>query len=267
MNTTPQVWHYGLVAEYWANFSNEAPELAYYQKQIERLGQPVLDLGCGVGRLLVPLLRAGIDIDGCDISADMLNHCRAKAEQAGFHPNLYVQPMHEFSLPRHYQVIYICDSFGLAGSREFNQETLSRCYQHLQPGGALIVNIEAEYASPSAWQDWLLEARQAMPKPWPTTGKRRNAPDGSEYLSISRLVALDPLEQSYIREMHIEKWQGDTLIAQEEYKLKGYMYFNNEMLLMLQLAGFTKISVQGNYSEETATAEHDNLVYVAFKVG
>jgi 2-polyprenyl-3-methyl-5-hydroxy-6-metoxy-1,4-benzoquinol methylase len=32
----------------------------------------VLDVACGSGRLLLPLLRAGIDIDGCDISGDML---------------------------------------------------------------------------------------------------------------------------------------------------------------------------------------------------
>ena len=43
------------------------------------------------------------------------------------------------------------------------------------------------------------------------------------------------------------------------------MVFNNEMLLMLQLAGFTDITVQGDYREETATVDHGMLVYLARK--
>lgn len=104
MEDKPQVWHYGLVAQLWDEFwSANTPELAYFQTQIERYGQPVLDLGCGVGRLLLPLLRAGIDIAGCDISPDMLKYCDAKAERAGLTTHLYAQTMHEFSLPRLYQ--------------------------------------------------------------------------------------------------------------------------------------------------------------------
>jgi SAM-dependent methyltransferase len=264
MTAQPQVWHYGLVAEYWAEFSHDVPEQEYLQSQIERYGQPVLDLACGVGRLLVPLLQAGIDIDGCDISPDMLKHCRSRAERAGLVPRLYQATMHEFSLPRRYKTIYICDSFGLAGSRELNQATLNRCYQHLESGGALVVNIDAEYASVDGWQFWLKEKRQSFPAPWPEL-RQRQAADGSEYRSSSRFVALDPLEQSYIRQIRVEKWQGDTLLAQEEYTLKGYMVFNNEMLLMLAQAGFGDVTVHGDYREEPAMADHSNLIYIARK--
>ena len=266
MEDKPQVWHYGLVAQLWDEFwSANTPEFAYLQSQIKRYGQPVLDLGCGVGRLLLPLLRAGIDIDGCDISPDMLTYCAAKAAREELTPHLYAQTMHEFNLPRHYRTIYICDSFGLAGSRVLNQESLRRCYQHLEPGGVLIVNIEAEYASSEGWQLWLKEKRRTLPEPWPQPGARRRAADGSEFVSSSRMLAFDPLEQSYTRQMRIEKWLAEKRIAQEEYTLKGYMLFNNEMLLMLQLAGFSDIIVQGDYREEPATADHSRLVYLARK--
>ena len=265
MTTQPQLWHYGLVAEYWANFHTNTPELSYYQSQIERFGQPVLDLGCGVGRLLLPLLQGGIDIDGCDISPDMIEQCRLKVAAAGLSTHLTAQPMHDFTLPRRYRTIYICDSFGLAGSREANLETVRRCYHHLEPGGALIVNIAAEYELADDWNDWLKDTRDAMPNPWPAPSAPRQAADGSKYRSRTRFIALDPLEQSYIREMHVEKWQDDLLVAEERYTLKGYMFFNNEMLLMLQLAGFTDVLVQGNYTEEPATADHGTLVYIARK--
>ena len=119
MKYEPQTWHYGIVAQHWAefqNYSEDAPEVAYYRKFIGRYGQPALDVACGTGRLLLPYLRAGLDVDGCDISPDMLAHCREKAAKEGFSPNLYAQAMHELDLPRRYRSIYVCGSFGI-GSR------------------------------------------------------------------------------------------------------------------------------------------------------
>ena len=80
MTDEPQTWHYGLIARWWAEFNAPDPdELAFYREVIEREGQPALDLACGAGRLLLPLLSAGLDVDGCDISPDMLAFCRAGA--------------------------------------------------------------------------------------------------------------------------------------------------------------------------------------------
>ena len=115
----------------------------------------MLDVACGSGRVLLPLLSAGVDVDGCDISQDMLDQCLANAHKLGLTPTLYAQPMDTFEIPRRYRTIYICDSFGLAGSRERDLDTLRRCYEHLEEGGALVVNLEAEYNSPDAWRRWL----------------------------------------------------------------------------------------------------------------
>ena len=96
----PQTWHHGVVASWWAEFNVDGPEIPYFQKFIEDDGQPALDVACGTGRLLVPYLRAGLDVDGCDISADMLARCRERAETEGLSPNLFAQAMHELELPR-----------------------------------------------------------------------------------------------------------------------------------------------------------------------
>lgn len=148
MTDRPTNWHYGLMAERWAEFLHETPELAFFQQQIARHGQPVLDLACGTGRLLLPLLQASLDVDGCDLSGDMLAHCRERAARLGLSPHLYGQPMHAFERSRTYRTITLCGSLGLAGSRENGLQTLRCCHAHLAPGGALIVNIEAEYAPP-----------------------------------------------------------------------------------------------------------------------
>ena len=261
------IWHYGLMAECWAEFSNDAREAPFFLQEIARAGQPVLDVSCGTGRVLLPLLRAGIDIDGVDISADMLGHCRRKAAAEGFSPNLYQQPMQAFDLPRKYRTIYICDLFGLAGSRANDLETLRRCYQHLEDGGALLVNIEAEYTSPDTWDGWLSARRKTLPEAWPEEGRRRIAADGSEYIDRFRYLDIDPLEQSFTRAVRLEKWQAGVLVAAEEYTLRGNVYMKNELLLMLEVAGFREITVRGDYTEAPATPDSEELVFQSAALG
>ena len=261
----PLVWHYGLMAERWGEFLTEAPELPFYQLEIERHGQPVLDLGCGAGRLLVPLLAAGVDIDGCDISQDMLDQCRMRAVAAGLEPTLSAQPMHAFQLPRKYRTIYICDSFGLAGSRDNDLATLRRCHAQLEAGGALVFTVDAEYTDRESWDRWLPEARRALPEPWPDDARRRSAGDGSEHLGRFRTVALDPLNQTYTREVQLEKWRAGALVDSETYVLRGNMYLKSEVLLMLRVAGFGSVTVRGDYTEDEATADHEKLVFTAIR--
>ena len=89
-----QTWHYGLVARWWAEFNVAEPhELAYYREAIGRFGEPAIDLGCGTGRYVVPLSAEGLDVDGVDVSADMIALATAQAEKAAATPRLYVQPL------------------------------------------------------------------------------------------------------------------------------------------------------------------------------
>lgn len=52
-------------------------------------------------------------------------------------------------------------------------------------------------------------------------------------------------------------------MASEEYTLRGKMYFKNEILLMLRLAGFSAINVYGDYTDQAATADHQQWILVA----
>jgi SAM-dependent methyltransferase len=265
MTDEPVNWFYGLMAERTAEFAPEAHTIPFFQREIERFGQPVLDLGCGAGRLLLPLLRAGVDIDGCDISGDMLRHCRDKAVRQGLEPRLYLQPMHAFNLPRQYRTIYICDAFNLAGNRDKGLATLRCCLAHLQEGGALLLNIEADYAWPEWWKEWEPARSKTLPEPWPEEGRRRVAADGSEYVERFRLVSTNLLEQSYVRQVRIEKWVAGQLVAFQEDTMRGDIYLKNEMLLMMQVAGFRQITVRGDYTDEPATLDSKELMFTALK--
>jgi SAM-dependent methyltransferase len=232
-------WHHGLVARWWAEFGEADPdELAFYRAVIERDGQPALDLACGAGRLLLPLLAAGLDVDGCDVSADMLARCAELAARRRLSPRLERQAMHALDLPRTYRTIFICDSFGIGGDRWQDAEALRRCHLHLAPGGTLVVSHHLPYADAEEWRCWLPEEREPLPRPWPEQGTRRRAADGDELELVARLAGLDPLEQRRTLQIRATLWRGEQRVAVEERELRENLYFRGELLLLLDQAGF-----------------------------
>jgi hypothetical protein len=93
--------------------------------------------------------------------------------------------------------------------------------------------------------------------------ERRRASDGADYALSSRVVDLDPLEQHVTLEIHAEKWLGDTLEAEEDHLLDIGLYFKNELLLMLETAGFEDVVVQGDHNDAAPTGSDEFLVFVA----
>ncbi|MFL5919057.1 MAG: class I SAM-dependent methyltransferase [Gaiellaceae bacterium] len=263
----PQTWHHGLIAKWWAEFNDDfrPHEIPYFQRYIERDGQPALDVACGTGRLLIPYLRAGLDVDGCDLSADMVALCREKAERAGLSPTLFAQAMHELDPPRTYRTIYVCGAFGLGSTRVQDQEALRRFHELLEPGGTLLVDVEVPYADDEVWRYWRKDARASLPQAPGRPKSLQPASDGSELGLRSRVVDFDPLEQRLTYEMRAEQWRNGTLEREEEYALTINLYFKNELLAMLLLAGFGDVVVQGDHNDAEPTADDDFLVFVAMK--
>jgi SAM-dependent methyltransferase len=261
----PQTWHYGVIARWWAEFNVSGPEIAYFQKFIEADGQPALDVACGTGRLLVPYLRAGLDVDGCDISPDMLALCRERAEREGLSPTLYAQAMHQLDLPRRYKTIIVCGSFGLGGNRAHDLEALRRLHEHLEPGGVLVLDNEVPYADARLWGYWSKEKRGTLPELFRLPGERRGASDGTEYELHSRVVDVEPLSQRATLAMRASIWRDGLLIAEEERVLQMTVYFTNELQLMLESAGFEDVVVRGDYTDSEPTDKTDFVVFIARK--
>lgn len=265
MSEKPQTWHYGLVARHWAEHNTDGPEIAYFQKKIERYGQPALDAGCGTGRLLIPFLRAGLDVDGCDVSPDMLALCKETGEREGLKPRLYRQALHELDLPRTFQTIVVCGVFGIGVSRQQDEVTLQRLYHHLNPGGRLLLDHELPYGNADQWSLWLKASWAQLPAPWPETIGKAPPADGAEYELYYRPLAFDPLEQRVTRQMRTLLWREGQVIVDETYTLYENLYFYHEVRQMLERVGFEIEIVQGDYAEVEAAPEHSVLVFHARK--
>jgi SAM-dependent methyltransferase len=245
----------GLAAEQWAMASRADPrrDAPFYRDIIRDQDGPALELGCGSGRLLLTYLAEGLDVSGSDISRDMLKACRQDAARLGLEPALYEQPMQELAVPGRFRTIYIpCGSFSCVMDRQEALQTLRRCHDHLAVGGVLAFNVfpvGINYAEPPA---------DNFPTPW-APAIQVDLPDGDRLEVSSRWTALDRIEQCWQEERRYERYAGSALVRTEIRSGQGRWYFRNELLWMLQLAGFAPgdVTVTGDFTPAQFGPEHD----------
>jgi SAM-dependent methyltransferase len=260
----PGTWHHGIVARYWAEF-NEATdaELAYLRAAIARSGEPVLDVGCGAGRLLLPLLADGMDIDGSDLSRDMLAYARAGAERLGRHPRLEPQANHELDLPRRYRTVFAIGAFGIGGRRDRDLAMLDRIHAQLEDGGTLLMDQELATArSEEAWLRWLPGHQGWTPRAFEDRPRRRTA-DGDEIELDTRLATFDPVAARHTLHIRARLYRDGGLVAEEIGELSECLYLVLEIRLMLETTGFRDVRVEGPFTGEPATARDTTVVFVA----
>jgi SAM-dependent methyltransferase len=143
--STPTYEYWGKMAELWDFFRGDTSQWAdrfFWRELIARQGEPVLDVGCGTGRLLLDYLQQGIDIDGVDNSPEMLALAAAKGAALGLQPVLYEQRVEALDLPRRYPLILVpSSSLQLVTEPAAAAEAIRRLFAHLLPGGVLAASI------------------------------------------------------------------------------------------------------------------------------
>lgn len=252
-------WHHGLIARWWANFNTDGPEIEHFRADVEA-GQPALDVGCGTGRLLVPWVAAGLDVDGVDPAADMITACREAAAKVGHTPHLAVQALHQLVLPRRYGVAILCGSFAIGGTREHDLEGLRRVRAHLRPGGHIAMDYETSEVDPEQWKRFRARPIDDAPPP---AHERKLAPDGFTYALRHRVTAVDADNGCAHRELQAWQWQGEQLVAYETHALTFNVYTRDQIVDALRQAGFMDVRVSGGYHGGEPEETDRFLVYRA----
>ena len=136
MPESPSQFYTGLIAATYRYLRSATPDPAPYERFVRRVGGPALELGCGDGDPLLDLVAAGLDVEGLDSSADMLDRCRQAAERRGLHVNLHLAGMEDMDLGRRYRSIYLAGAtFNLLIDDATAGGALRRIAAHLHPGG------------------------------------------------------------------------------------------------------------------------------------
>jgi SAM-dependent methyltransferase len=136
----------------------------YFRRAVERAGGTALELGCGTGRLLLRYVAAGLDIEGIDVSADMLTICRRNAKAAGVDPVLHEGSIAPLTLGRRYRLLYCpAGSFMLFYDRAVALDALRSYLGHLEPGGALMISMGVPWNDLDANWEWRVRRTATRP--------------------------------------------------------------------------------------------------------
>lgn len=248
MNNTDYEYR-DLMAHTWDLFRGDTSQWEdrfFYLHFINKHSGPVLDVGCGTGRLLLDYMQEGVDIDGVDISPDMLALCRKKAAQLGLEPNLYQQPMHGLRLPRRYRIVMVpSSSFQLVTDPVLAKKAMERFHQSLEPGGILIMPFMI------IWQP-----SDPLQTDWSQTAEKMRPEDGALVRRWSR-ARYDPSEQLEHTEDRYEIWQNGELIASEHHSRSPATrwYSQPQAIELYRDVGFTHLQVFKEFSQQPASPE------------
>jgi SAM-dependent methyltransferase len=208
----------------------------FYVEEARRGGGPVLELGCGSGRLTIPIARAGIEIVGADLSRPMLEAARAKARAAGVEVDLREADMRGFDMPERFSAILIAGNSLLhLLTLDELKECLASVRRHLAPGGRFVFDI-------SKWDLSRLARDPSQRYPVYTL----NDPKRGE-IAIEETASYDTARQ--IRRIG---WYLSAPGAPDfrivEYELR--VIFPQELVLLLEIAGFKLEARYGEFTRE-----------------
>jgi SAM-dependent methyltransferase len=102
----------------------------------------ILELGCGTGRVLLPIWETGHNIVGLDLDQNMLIHCLALArKQNAASPKIFQASCTHFRIDAHFDLIIMpCNTYSTLSSAD-RKDTLARIKNHLIPGGVFVFGI------------------------------------------------------------------------------------------------------------------------------
>ncbi|MGI2329194.1 class I SAM-dependent methyltransferase [Planococcus sp. YIM B11945] len=207
-------------------------DIEYYTERLAACRGHILEPAVGTGRMMVPLLEKGFQVDGFDVSQDMLSICRANCEKRGFNPTLFEARMETFSLEEKYGAIVIpTGTFLLIHERETSLQALENFHRHLENGGKLIVDLFI----PSE-----LEMGKVSTRMWES--------DNGDVLTVdSTIVEVDPIKQYRVSQGRYEKWRNGKLIATELERYPLRWYGVEEFRTILEQIGFADIHISTDY--------------------
>jgi len=238
-------------------------DLDFYTGYARESSGPVLELGCGTGRVLIPIACEGIQITGLDLSEFMLTKCREKLEkeppEIRQNAETVMGDMRTFDLEK---------TFGLATSpfRAFqhlitleDQISCITCiYNHLQPGGKFILDIFNPDLKRIAS---LPSGKEIEDLPEVTIADGRKLRRAARVPKINRPEQYMDVELIY----YVTSVNGQTERYVHAFNMR-YL-FRYEVEHLLARCGFRIVELFGNYDKSSLADNSPEMIFIAEKPG
>jgi SAM-dependent methyltransferase len=265
MTQADEQGEYRIIAEFYDHIVpyRTRQDVDFFVEIAREAKGPVLEIGCGTGRVLIPTARAGVEIVGLDISQPMLDHCRKNLENEPKEVQARVQLVQGDM--RHF---HIGREFALATTpfRPFqhimtvdDQIAVLRCiHSHLADGGRLVLDLFNPDLTRLADEAYL-KYQDVEPE--------FTMPDGRKVLRTARNLGRNLLDQTVDIELahHVTHPDGREEVLSEPLRLRYFFRFEVEHLLAR--AGFVVDQIYADYDRSPLGSKYPGeLIFVARKV-
>lgn len=210
--------------------------------------QNILELACGTGNITIPLAKKNYDIAGIDISDEMLNVARTKAEKQNIELVLLEQDISEldFDVTNLDCVLCACDGFNYITYDEDLENVFSKTYELLKEEGIFIFDISSFYKLSTILGDNMYgENRENISYMW------QNYFDDEQNLvemEFTFFVADEGGKFDKYEEVHLQR-----------------AYTEEEIIKILNKAGFSKIKVYGDFTFEYPSEDSERIFFICRK--
>ena len=218
---------------------------------------PVLELGCGTGRLLLPLSVTGLPLTGVDISPALLDRARTKLASVphGDHAVLVEADLRQLELAQHDFAFAFCTSNTLMHLADPADQlaVLERAAAHLRPGGLLLLDL----FHPDVAR--LVEVHGVM-----EFADQWTREDGSAVIkwSVRTVAWAEQLQETLFI---YEEIAADGTVRRTRCPFTLRFLWHNEAELMLRAAGLQVEAVWGDFEGTPYDSQAEHLILLATK--
>lgn len=236
-------------------FDGYRDDVDTYLAHARATGGPVLDLACGTGRLLLPMLEAGLDVEGLELEPEMLSVLTRKARERGLEPVVHSGDMRDLDLTRRYAMI-VCAFNTLVHNLTPEDwiATLRGCRAHLAPGGSLLFDVQT--MNPEALCDPDGVPVQEFDVKFPEEGLTLRVFD------TRRKDLVAQVQRSRIEVQELDA--ADEVVDTHRFETSLRWVQKNELALMLGLAGFERWEIHGGFAGEPLAPDSLQMVVRAW---
>ncbi len=236
-------------------------DLDFYLYYADVAGDPILELGCGTGRILLPIAEAGHWVHGLDFSAQMLARCRKKLEagppEVRERVRLIQGNMVDFDLKETFRLITIpFRPFQHLLNVEDQISCLRVALKHLEPSGKIILDLFQTDARRMHDPVHLNES-EAHPEV--------TLPDGRKVRLAERTAAFHRAEQMNDVELIYYVTHPDGRKERLVHAFTIRYFFRYEVEHLLQRCGFRVLEVFGKYDRSPLLDDSPDMLFVAEK--
>jgi len=234
-------------------------DVALYLNFAQRTGDPVLEVACGTGRVLIPLAQTGYRVTGVDISGAMLAVAQEKARRAGVadRVTLVQADALTMSLGQRFPLAFVAaNSFMHHVTLEEQREALATLCRHLRPGGLLILDL----FNPDIRSLLEADGRVELVKSW------EEGETGATVMKFLRRLA-SPTAQRLDVTFIYDRVHADGRVERTIAPFSLRYLWPGEVRLLLESAGYEVEALYGTYDLDPIDDGAPRIIAVARRPG